>query len=82
VVIDEAQLVPDLVSYIQATVDRVPTPGRFILTSSQNLLLTERVARPLAGRTAILHLLPFSRTELERQAQPESRSPDIGVRSR
>jgi len=76
VVIDEAQLVPDLISYIQAAVDRVLTPGRFILTGSQNLLLIERVAQSLAGRTAILHLLPFSRTELERQAQPESSSPD------
>ena len=71
VVIDEAQKVPDLLSYIQASVDRDPTPGRFILTGSQNLLLMEKVSESLAGRSAILHLLPFSRAELERQEQPE-----------
>ena len=38
--------------------------GRYILTGSQNFLLLERISQSLAGRTAILHLLPFSRSEL------------------
>ena len=71
VVIDEAQKVPDLLSYIQASVDRDPAPGRFVLTGSQNLLLMEKVSESLAGRSAILHLLPFSRAELEGQQQPD-----------
>jgi len=70
-VFDEAQRAPDLLSFLQGEVDRNPAPGRFVLTGSQNLLLMEKVSQTLAGRSAILHLLPFSRAELERQAQAE-----------
>ena len=75
VVVDEAQRVPDLLSYLQTEVDRNPAPGRFVLTGSQNLLLMEKVSQTLAGRSAILHLLPFSRAELERQAQADPGAP-------
>jgi hypothetical protein len=60
VILDEIQNVPELLSYIQADVDEDPTPGRFILTGSQQLLANEAISQTLAGRTAILHLLPFS----------------------
>ncbi len=65
VILDEVQRVPDLLSYIQVEVDREDRPGRFILTGSQNFLLMEKVSQTLAGRTAILHLLPLSLAELE-----------------
>lgn len=65
VIIDEAQRAPDLFSYIQSMVDNGPEPGRFVLTGSQNFLLLERIAQSLAGRTGILHLLPFQRAEIE-----------------
>ncbi|MFO7730081.1 MAG: ATP-binding protein [Spirochaetia bacterium] len=65
VVIDEAQRAPELFSYLQAAVDLDAAPGRFILTGSQNFLLMEKVSQSLAGRTGILHLLPFERAELE-----------------
>jgi uncharacterized protein len=42
VIIDEVQHAPDLLSYIQASVDEDPTPGRFILTGSHNFLLMSR----------------------------------------
>jgi hypothetical protein len=64
VILDEVQRVPDLLSYIQVEVDADPRRGRFILTGSQNLLLMERVTQSLAGRTAVLRLLPLSITEL------------------
>ena len=64
-IIDEVQRVPDIPSYIQTIVDEEPRPGRFILTGSQNLLLLDRVSQSLAGRTRILHLYPFSLSELE-----------------
>jgi hypothetical protein len=67
VVIDEAQRVPDLLSHLQSAVDRDPTAGRFVLTASQNLLQMEKVSQTLASRCGILHLLPFSRAELEQQ---------------
>ncbi|MCY4268563.1 MAG: AAA family ATPase, partial [Gammaproteobacteria bacterium] len=38
-IIDEVQRAPDLLSYIQVSVDEDPRPGRFVLTGSQNLLL-------------------------------------------
>ena len=74
-IIDEAQRAPDLFSYIQTEVDRDASPGRFILTGSQNLLLMEKVSQSLAGRCGILHLLPFSRAELETQNPPKPISP-------
>lgn len=63
-IIDEAQRAPALFSYIQTAVDRDKKAGRFILTGSQNLLLQENVSQTLAGRIAILKLLPFSIEEL------------------
>jgi predicted AAA+ superfamily ATPase len=64
VILDEVQRVPDLFSYIQGIVDRVDRPGQFILSGSQNFLLLHRVSQTLAGRCAVLRLLPFSRSEL------------------
>lgn len=65
-IFDEFQRVPDLPSYLQGLVDTDPTPGRFILTGSQQFELMRRVSQSLAGRTAILRLLPLSLAELER----------------
>jgi uncharacterized protein len=64
-IIDEAQHVPDLFSYIQVKVDEDNIPGQFILTGSQNFLLLEKISQTLAGRVAIFHLLPFSYHELK-----------------
>lgn len=64
VILDEVQRTPDLFSYIQGIVDRVDRPGHFILSGSQNFLLLHRVSQTLAGRCAVLRLLPFSRSEL------------------
>ena len=75
VIIDEVQHVPDLLSYIQGAVDEDPSPGRFILTGSHNFLLMIRVSQTLAGRCGILNLMPFSRAELEGQAQAQTDPP-------
>ena len=65
VILDEVQRVPDLFSYIQALVDEHRDwTGRFILSGSQNFLLLQSVSQSLAGRCAVLHLLPFSLAEL------------------
>lgn len=63
-VLDEAQHVPELFSYIQSIVDR-DRKVQFILTGSSNFLLIERISQSLAGRTVVLHLLPFSLYELK-----------------
>lgn len=65
VIIGEAQRVPELFSYLQGIVDESGLMGRYVLTGSQNFLLLEHISQSLAGRTAVLHLLPFSREELD-----------------
>ncbi len=64
VILDEAQRVPDLFSYIQGIVDQADKQGQYILTGSQNFLLLEKISQSLAGRCAIHYLLPFSYSEL------------------
>lgn len=64
VIIDEAQRVPSLFSYLQTHVDRTNESGMYLLAGSHNFLLMESVNQSLAGRTAILKLLPFSRQEM------------------
>jgi uncharacterized protein len=67
-ILDEFQRAPDLPSYLQSMVDADPSPGRFILTGSQQFELMERVSQSLAGRTSVLRLLPFSLGETARIA--------------
>jgi predicted AAA+ superfamily ATPase len=64
VILDEIQRVPALLSYIQGSVDADDSPGRFILTGSQQFHLMEKVGQTLAGRSAIVNLLPLSLDEL------------------
>ena len=63
-IFDEAQRWPDLFSYLQGLVDEDRTPGRFILTGSQQFGLMAGVTQSLAGRVAMCRLLPFSAAEL------------------
>ncbi len=65
IIIDEAQRAPELFSYIQGIVDQTNKEGEFILTGSQNFLLLEKISQSLAGRVAILKLLPFSLAEIQ-----------------
>ena len=64
-IIDEAQKFPDLFSYLQGIVDESGHMGKFILTGSQNFLLLEKITQSLAGRVAVLHLMPFGLQELD-----------------
>lgn len=70
VIIDEAQRAPELFSYLQGIVDESREMGRYILTGSQNFLLSEKISQSLAGRTAVLHLLPFAAGELNQAGLP------------
>jgi hypothetical protein len=71
-VLDEVQRAPELLSYIQIDVDARRQRGRWILTGSQNLLLLSGVSQSLAGRAALLELLPFSVAELRAGSWLES----------
>jgi uncharacterized protein len=63
VVIDEVQRVPQLLSYLQTLVDGSGAMGRFVLTGSQNLLLSASVSQSLAGRVGRVDLLPLQYAE-------------------
>lgn len=65
VVVDEVQRVPELLSHIQVRVDELKGNGQYVLTGSHQLSLREAISQSLAGRTAILNLLPFSISELK-----------------
>ena len=63
-ILDEIQQAPGLLSYIQSIVDEDKRHGLFILTGSQQFEVSNAINQSLAGRTAILKLLPFSIEEL------------------
>lgn len=63
-IFDEIQRAPELTSYLQGMVDANPQPGRFILTGSHQFELMTQVSQSLAGRTAVLRLLPFTLAEI------------------
>lgn len=63
-ILDEAQRCPELFSYLQGVVDERARMGEFILTGSQQFGLTAGITQSLAGRVALLQLLPLSWSEL------------------
>jgi len=65
VIFDEIQRVPELLSYIQGIVDKENIKGQFILTGSHQLKLRADITQSLAGRTALLTLLPLSIDEVK-----------------
>ena len=65
-VLDEIQRAPDLLSYLQVLADEKRRNSLFVLTGSQRFQISEGIAQSLAGRTALLRLLPFSLAERRR----------------
>ncbi len=63
-IIDEVQRVPELLSYIQVMTDEADTKGQFILTGSHQPQIKANIAQSLAGRTALITLLPLTIAEL------------------
>ena len=71
-IIDEFQRFPDLTSYLQEYADEYYDMGQLLLTGSQQYQIGESVSQSLAGRTAILKLLPLSLGEIARQYPPDN----------
>ena len=67
-IIDEVQRVPELLSYLQVHVDAQPKMGRYILTGSNQFQYMQSISQSLAGRTAMIQLLPFSIDEIYKDA--------------
>ncbi|MCL4546242.1 MAG: ATP-binding protein [Deltaproteobacteria bacterium] len=64
-ILDEIQRAPELLSYIQPIVDENKEQGQFIITGSQQFEVLNNISQSLAGRTALLKLLPFSISEIK-----------------
>jgi len=62
-IIDEVQRVPELLSWLQVLADETGRNSLFVLTGSQQFRLSGSISQSLAGRTALLRLLPFSLAE-------------------
>ena len=60
VILDEIQYAPSLLSYVKTAIDEDRKPAQWLLTGSQNFAVMQGVSQSLAGRVAILTLLPFS----------------------
>jgi len=63
-IFDEIQKTPDLLSYLQEIVDKKKEPGRYIITGSQNFVLSHQISQTLPGRIGMTTLLPLSISEL------------------
>ena len=72
VIFDEIQRAPELLSYLQVLVDEQKKVGQFILTGSHQLRLQKAVSQSLAGRTAVLKLLPLSLREIKQSNKEQS----------
>lgn len=73
VILDEVQYAPELLPYLKMRIDRTkPRAARWILTGSQQFQLMKNVSESLAGRIAVLELLPFSQLELRKAATLET----------
>ena len=70
VFLDEIQFAPELLSSIKRRVDQEKKNGLYILSGSQNLAVLKNISESLAGRVAILHLLPMCHRELTQEAAP------------
>lgn len=70
-VIDEAQRVPEIFSWLQTITDESQEMGQFVVTGSQNYALTAKITQSLAGRAGMVRLLPFAQDEL-RGVVPEA----------
>jgi hypothetical protein len=64
VILDEIQNTPQLPGYVRTLIDSHPRRmGQWLFTGSQEAPLMEGITESMAGRAAILQLLPFSRGE-------------------
>ncbi len=68
-ILDEIQRVPELLSWLQVLADERGANGLFVLTGSGDFLLFDRMDQSLAGRTALLRLLPLSVEELRQDGR-------------
>ena len=79
-ILDEIQYAPGLLSYIKTAIDDDRRPGRWLLTGSQNFPVMQNVSQSLAGRVAVMTLLPFSVGEATNKARGDLSIDDLLTR--
>jgi uncharacterized protein len=63
-ILDEIQNAPEVFNYVRSRIDAAPNKkGQWLLTGSQESALMQNVTESMAGRAAILQLLPLSFAE-------------------
>lgn len=81
VVFDEVQHTPELFNYVRSRIDRQPRRmGQWILTGSQEFGLMRNVTESMAGRAAVLQLLPLSAREDTRVSLLRGGFPEVVAR--
>ncbi len=78
-ILDEIQYVPELLSHLKHDIDEHRSPGRYLMTGSQSLALMQGASQSLAGRVAVMTLLPFGAEELG-TAKPAASIQDLLAR--
>ncbi len=83
VILDEVQNVPEIFPWVRARIDAAPSRrGRYFLTGSQDFSLMEGVTESMAGRAAILRLLPLSTQETPKVTMIDGGYPEVLKRPR
>lgn len=81
VLFDEIQNAPELLQYVRSQIDQQPRKmGQWLFTGSQEAPLMQGVAESMAGRAAILHLLPLSMAETDRVTMLLGGYPEVVAR--
>lgn len=81
VILDEVQNAPELLNYVRARIDAAPSKkGQWLLTGSQEAPLMRGVTESMAGRAAVLHLLPVSTLESPKVNLIRGGYPDVLAR--
>lgn len=80
-IFDEVQNVPEVFAHVRSRIDRKPRQtGQWILTGSQEAPLMQGVTESMAGRAAVLRLLPFSYRETPKVSLLRGSYPEVIAR--
>lgn len=81
VILDEIQNTPELLPFLRALMDERPSrKGRWLITGSQDFALMEGVTESMAGRAAVLSMLPLSSSETGRLELLRGGYPEVWAR--
>lgn len=79
-ILDEIQNVPELLRHIRTRIDLNKRKGQWLLTGSQEAPLMQGVTESMAGRAAVLQLLPLSTQETPKVSVLRGGYPDVLAR--